>query len=139
MTRQVKAKRQSIDRELNPQSTDDKYTDRLIKMIPADVVAAYLACNATIAQFAGPAKLYWIVLCIILALLPVYLVRLMQVTDILQIVIMCLAFLLWCSTNDQPFKQLFESNPTQRQLYSTLALTLFTFGVPLFYKGEKSL
>jgi hypothetical protein len=60
----------------------------------------------------------------------------MKVTDTLQIVIMCLAFLLWCSTNDQPFNQLFEKEPGQRQLYSTLALTLFTFGVPLFYKGE---
>jgi hypothetical protein len=132
MARQV-IKTQVLQRDLT--SGKDNFKDRLVKMIPGEVVAAYLACNTTITQFKGEDFLYWVVLGFMLLLMPFYLVRIMKVTDTAQIVIMCVAFLLWCATIQKPFDLLFDGNVEQQQLYSTLALTLFTFTVPVFYKG----
>ena len=100
MTRQV-IKTQVPQRGLT--SDKDDFKDRLVKMIPGEVVAAYLACNTAITQFKGEHLLYWIVLGIMLFLVPFYLIRIMNVTDTTQIVIMCFAFLLWCFTIQKPF------------------------------------
>jgi hypothetical protein len=105
-------------------------------MIPGEVVAAYLACNTAITQFEGPSYSYWVVFGLLLALMPLYLVRIMKITDATQIVLMCIAFVLWCITIDKPFDQIFSTLDGQR-LFSTLVLTLFTFAVPLFYKGTE--
>lgn len=134
MNRQVE-RRTIQQREPTPAGSDE-YKDRLIKMIPGEVVAAYMACNTAITQFKGDYLLYWTVFGIIVALLPFYLQRIMQVTDAFQILIMCIAFVLWCTTIPRPFEHLFGGKADQQQLYSTLALTLFTFAVPIFYKGK---
>lgn len=121
-------------RALQQPSADD-YKDRLIKMIPGEVVAAYLACNTAITQFKGSDSSYWIIFGILLVLFPFYLIRIMNVTDAAQIIIMSIAFILWTMTLSQPFIQVFKDANSQ-QLFSTLALTIYTFAVPIFYKGN---
>jgi hypothetical protein len=116
--------------------TADDFKDRLVKMIPGEVVAVYLACNTAITEFKGSDSTYWIVFAIIIGLFPFYLKRVMNVTDITQIIIMSIAFVLWCSTIEKPFDQLFNHDAQKQKLFSTLALTLYTFIVPIFYKGQ---
>jgi hypothetical protein len=115
---------------------ENNFRQRLIKMIPGEIVAAYLACNTAIAQFGDDNPLtHWIVFGIMLALTPFYLKKIMGVTDPVQIIIMTIAFVLWTMTLKMPFADIFEVLRKQ-QLFSTLALTIFTFTVPIFYKGN---
>lgn len=114
----------------------DDLKSRIIKMIPGEIVAAYIACNTAITQFEGTDATYWIVFALIILLTPFYLRRIMQIKDLVQILIMCVAFILWCITLEQPFDQVFNDKNAQ-QLFSTLALTIFTFAVPIFYKGTE--
>ena len=120
--------------ELRDNQPGDDFKSRLVKMIPGEVVAAYLACNTAITQFGGDKEWYWVILGIILIVLPFYLTRVMNITDKVQIILMCIAFVIWCTTLEKPFDQ-WLSPSSKRQLVSTLALTLFTFIVPIFYKG----
>lgn len=118
----------------NPENPDD-FKTRLIKMIPGEVVAVYLACNTAVTQFGIKNYVaYWIVFGIILLLTPLYLKRVMNINDIVQILIMTVAFILWCITIDKPFDSLFADSK-QQQLFSTLALSIYTFAIPIFYRG----
>jgi hypothetical protein len=121
---------------LNSPENSDDYKDRLIKMIPTDVVAVYLACNTAVGQFKGDYNLYWYVFAIILFFTPFYLIRVLEVKDLVQIILMCISFTLWTMTIDNPFIRLFHGNVNTLKLFSTIAVALYTFAVPIFYKGK---
>ena len=121
---------------LNSPENSDDYKDRLIKMIPADVVAVYLACNTAVGQFKGDYSWYWYVFAIILFFTPFYLIRVLEVKDLVQIILMCVSFILWTMTIDNPFVKLFNGDINKLKLFSTIAVALYTFVMPIFYKGK---
>lgn len=132
MARQVY--KQPIQQGIQPANpAGDSYNDRLVKMIPSDVVALYLACNTAVSTFHGTSSTYWIVFFFILLILPFYLKRIAGVTETMQIVVMTINFVLWCSTLDQPFDFM---QGDSKKLFSTISVALFTFAVPIIYRGK---
>ena len=136
MARQIYKYRPGSKAGLNDENgNDNDYKNRLIKMIPGDVLALYLACNTAITQFKGTYTHYWSVFGIVLVLMVFYLKKILKIEDWVQIVLMCISFVLWCMTLDHPFDKCFK-NHDQQMLFSSLAVAIFTFAIPIFYKGK---
>jgi hypothetical protein len=118
--------------------TDD-YSSRLIKYIPAEVVAVYLTVQSAILAAVPSAEsgtqtttvdqpaLFWGVFVILLVLTPLYLLRTQGVTKKVQLIISTLSFAVWVFTIGGPFLTLSWYQP----LYGAVLLPLYTFGVAL--------
>lgn len=115
--------------------TEDGYLDRLLKLLPAETVAAYLFVDGVVktALKDQPDALrlwLWIVFGII-ALGNVLYWRKSGVKDTLQFVLLTLAFAVWVFTIGGPFAQVAWYQP----FMGSVILGLFTFLVPLIYEG----
>lgn len=109
--------------------TDD-YKDRLLKYIPAEVVAAYLAVQGIVPSIADAEASDAILLIAFLFLLiatPFYLRRVANITKKVQLSISTASFFVWVMSVGGPF--------TQIQGYDVaigaVVLILFTFSVPI--------
>lgn len=109
--------------------TADDYAARLVKYIPADVVALYLTVQTIIAaSTAAPPWLLWAVFAAVLVLTPLYLWRVAKITKSLQIALSVLAFVVWVfALPDNPFSTLGWYNA----LYPAIALPFVTFLIPI--------
>jgi hypothetical protein len=109
-------------------ASEDQYLDRLIKYIPPDVIIAYTTIEGVIRNSKEASKLAaWSAFAVILIATPVYLVRLGKVRKPVQVIISTIAFALWaCAYPAPPF------NGNRSGLWTTLALALYTFLIPLF-------
>lgn len=107
----------------------DKYVDRLVKYIPPDVIAVFLALEGAVntAGAESHAILAWVLFGIILVATPFYLVKVGGVTKPAQIVIATVAFAVWAFAYSGPPFSLLHVDP----LYSTVVLALYTFLIPL--------
>ncbi len=115
--------------DTNPQTSGaDSYSDRLIKYIPAEVVALYLTLDALIRSAPEvPSYIYWGVLIFCFIGTYLYLWRIQKVKKQLQLHISGGAFLVWVFAMGGPFAHLGWYNP----LYAGLLLPMFTFLVAL--------
>lgn len=88
----------------------DNFLDRLIKYIPADVIAAYLTIdNILKGGLKDPERLsiyLWAVFVILLIVTPLYLWRVAGVTKWEQIGLSAVAFAVWVFALGGPFTQL---------------------------------
>jgi hypothetical protein len=85
----------------------DQYTDRLIKYIPADVIALYITLkgvvesNPTVPHFWG-----WIIFGICLVAVPLWLGCQLHVTKYMQLAISTIAFVIWVlAMHGSPFER----------------------------------
>lgn len=103
----------------------DEYTDRLVKYIPAEVVAAYVAVQG-IVQVAADATLartlHWIAFVALLLMTPLYLWRIQRVEKAGQLVISSAAFLVWVFAIGGPFDDLIPN----ARLIGAVAVPLYT-------------
>jgi hypothetical protein len=115
-------------REAVPAGTPDGYSTRVLKYIPAEVVAVYIGIQGAInaADPAGAnAVLLWLTCGILLVLTPVYLWRVTHVTKALQLVISTIAFAVWVFSLGGPFAYF----PWYQPVYGAVLLPLFTFAM----------
>jgi hypothetical protein len=109
--------------------TPDEYGNRLLKYIPAEVVAVYLTLQGILQTTEVPPQyLGWTVFIILLVLTPVYLYRLMKVRNKMQLFISTVSFAVWVFTLGGPFATVSWYHP----LYGALLLPLYTFAVALY-------
>jgi cation transport ATPase len=122
----------------------DDYTSRILKLIPAEIVAGFLAADAAFNSVtnipSGELLLVkWITFFALLALTPVYLFRTLsdatlnqkaKKTRNLQILFASGAFVVWVFTLGGPFKDF----PWYHSVYGTVMLILYTFLIPLVFK-----
>jgi len=104
----------------------DGYNTRVMKYIPAELVAVFVFIQGVINQAdpSGPnATLLWIAFGVLLVLTPVYLWRVQHVTKTLQLVISTIAFAVWVFSLGGPFAFL----PWYQAIYGAVLLPLFTF------------
>jgi hypothetical protein len=109
-----------------PAHSADSYNTRILKYIPAEVVAVYIGIQGAINQAdpSGPnATLLWIAFGILLILTPVYLWRVTHVTKTVQLVITTISFAVWVFSLGGPFAFL----PWYHVIYGAVLLPLFTF------------
>ena len=74
------------------------YQKKLLKLLPSESVAAYLAAINVIPANVESILIHVIVLAVITILTPIYLVRLMKVDfekDLLQIIFITISFIVW--------------------------------------------
>lgn len=106
----------------------DDYSSRLLKYIPAEVIAVYVFVEGIIKQSTDPSSiqtLLWISFCIILILTPFYLRRVQKVEKWVQLLVSTLAFGVWVFSMGGPFGLLMWYKP----IYGAILLPLFTFAV----------
>ena len=113
--------------------TDQNYYDKLLKLIPGEIVAAYLIITGIIPYSASKIGNI-IVFLIILIIIPFYLWRAQNVKNKLQITVTTIAFLVWVySFNIGPFSYLKLYKPW----IASIILILWTVIVPILIVPEK--
>lgn len=119
----------------------DTYLDRLLKLIPAEVVALYLFLEGVLQSALNePDELgqlqgwLWGVFIVLIIGNVLFLRRYQQVKDVAQTVLLSLALVIWVLTLGGPFEYL----DFYRPFMGSVLLGLFTFFVPLFYTGVPS-
>ena len=104
----------------------DKYTDRLLKYIPAEVLTLYLTLESILlANKPDQVELHWGIFAFGIIATYLYLWRVLKVEKQLQIVISMLAFAVWVFATGGPFVHpLGQENAV---FYGSLLLPAFTF------------
>jgi hypothetical protein len=116
----------------------DTYFDKVVKYIPADIVAAWLAATGAIAEASdAPAKaLLWAVFGFLLALTPLWTLRQTHEPGkpraVTQAAIATGSFAVWVFAVGGPFARY----DVYRPLYGTLVLIAYTFVVALVNPPE---
>ena len=106
---------------------EDKYTARLIKYIPAEVVALYITLKSILeaSNQSGSTVLQWLIFIFCLGGTYVYLRRVAHVSKQTQLILSTLAFVVWAYSMKGPFGNLYDP------LFGALLLPMFTFTIPL--------
>jgi hypothetical protein len=123
--------------KLNPpakSTTCDDYYSRLVKLIPSEIIALYLALDGIASVMKQKEILLWVVFGIAIIGAWFYLARLANVSQLTQRVLILIAFAIWVYVFGGPFALL----PWYAPEYGKLLLVVYTFFVPLFFKGEIS-
>lgn len=113
---------------------DQDYKSKLLKLIPSEIVAAYLVIEGIIPderKYIGTLALSLI----LLILVPLYLKQVYNVRRFGQHVFVMIAFMIWIYSLGGPFKYW---NVWEAWIGSSL-LILYTLTIPLFYRpGENT-
>lgn len=113
--------------------TEDKYKDKLLKYIPADVIAIYLTLHGFVPTLppAAPRKtLYWIIFALILVLSIPWQRLVAKIGNWTQVWIGTGAFLVWAISVGDPFTH--ENFEWYYPAYGAMILALYTFLIPVF-------
>jgi len=105
---------------------EQKYKDRLLKLIPSEIIAAYLILEGIIPS--SSAK--WgtlIVSVILLILVPFYLWRIQEVKRTAQIIVTTISFAVWVYTMGGPFQEWDLFKP----FIGSIILVLWTLIIPI--------
>ncbi len=123
---------QSLDRDSGAQPSTppaveaDAYVDRLLKYIPAEIVAVFILVKGLILKLQTTSEsfepIYWGVFLLFVILTPLYLWRLQKVSKATQLIISSIAFVVWVFALGGPFTTLGWYNP----LYGEILLPIFT-------------
>lgn len=106
----------------------DKYTSRLLKYIPAEVIALYLTLDIIIRSTEQtPLGLFWFVFLFGIPATFFYLRRVEKVHKNSQIFISVIAYCVWVFAIGGPFVHLNWYQP----LYGAIILPMYTFIVPI--------
>jgi hypothetical protein len=108
----------------------DDYQDRLLKLIPTEVVTSYIFLDGLLRSAPAnvPASvLRWVVFVALLVATWFYLNRIENVTKRDQLIISTLAFALWVFSLGGPFTAFHWYSP----IYGAVLLPLYTFGVAI--------
>jgi len=132
MPRQIKNESEALLENNNDTAT--AYKDRLVKIIPSEIVAAYVAIYGMVQGVIVGDKsiLLWIVIVLLVLLTPFYLVKVSGVTKKGQILCSTLGFLVWAFATGSPVEYILEFPAV---FISSLVLIIYTLFIPVFYKG----
>jgi hypothetical protein len=110
-------------------ATADGYTSRLLKYVPAEVVALFVTLDALI-RSSDDVRLpvYWGVFLVCLVGTYLYLWRVAKIRKQTQLLISTVAFAVWVFALGGPFAQLGWYEP----IYGGLLLPIFTFAVAVY-------
>jgi hypothetical protein len=116
----------------------DTYFDRVVKYIPADVVAAWVAVGGIVKTMANPTAVLWVAFVVGVILAAAWTWKQTQIpgaatsapppTPYKQILIAAAAFVVWAIAIGPPFDKLPHYDP----VYGSLLLIGFTLAVGLF-------
>jgi len=110
----------------------DSYTDRLIKYIPSEIVAAFISMNGIVQSMAAkPDWIDWAIFILLLVITPLYIWRVTtpkgEPAPMGQIAISTLSYVVWVFALGGPFIAL----SWYQSVYGALILPLYTLIVPI--------
>ncbi len=113
------------------------YQDKLLKLIPTEIVGAYMFLSGVVsggpesaAQTAGNVlddNLIYIVFFALLALTPLYLWRVSNVTNVVQIIVTTVSYVVWVYTLGGPFSIWGIYSPAAGSVF----LVIWTLAMPM--------
>lgn len=109
------------------------YKSKLLKLIPSEIIVAYLAVESIIPDERKQIGTLALTL-VLLVLVPLYLNRIYKVQRLGQHIFVMLAFVVWIYSLGGPFKYW---NIWEAWIGSSL-LILYTLTIPLFYRPSES-
>jgi len=139
MPRQIVTKKRLRQIGVAAAPEEDKYTSKIIKLIPADIISVYLAVFSLIKSQGQNSKgnhtLQWIVFVIIAIITPFYLKSVAKIESAKQIVLCFISFCIWVFTLGGPFdgQMIGGFSP---QFLGAIILPIFTLIIPLLYKED---
>ena len=115
-----------------PQPQIDDYPTKLIKYIPAEIVAAFVVVDGILRSAPQvPTAVYWIIFLVLLIFTPLYIWRVTTEPNkppaIAQILISTSSFFVWVFALGGPFSYLDWYQP----VYGALVLPIFTLLIPI--------
>ena len=119
----------------------DSYATKIVKLIPADIVAVYLGLQSLFSGITAEGTRFGFqlgVFLIILVLAPFFLRRVAAVTDNRQVVVIVISYFIWGISLGGPFQYLLgkvTEDVTAQQIGGGLVM-LYTLIVPMVYGGK---
>jgi hypothetical protein len=116
-------------------SLPDDYKDKLIKLIPTEIITAYVTILGLISGTTQGNKdaLLWLVIAVLTVATPLYLVFVSKVKLIVQVIFTTVAFLLWVLATGSPLVMIFGYQAT---FIGSIFLILYTIFVPFVFSGK---
>jgi hypothetical protein len=118
-----------------PPETVNDYKDRLVKLIPTEIITAYVTLKGLIIGPDVPGNktlLLWIVFGILVILNPLYLYYITNVKKAGQIVFSSFAFVLWVMVIGGTFGSVLGF---PAEYIGSILLVVYTLFIPFVYKG----
>jgi hypothetical protein len=118
-----------------PSGSVNDYKDRLVKLIPSEIITAYVTLKGLITSPDVPGNkslLLWIVFGILVILNPLYLYYITKVKKAGQIVFSSFAFILWVMVIGGTFNTVLGFPSTY---IGSILLVIYTLFIPFVYKG----
>ena len=118
-----------------PSDGVNDYKDRLVKLIPSEIITAYVTLKGLITGPDVPGNktlLLWIVFGILVLMNPLYLFYITKVKKAGQIIFSSFAFILWVMVIGGTFTSVlgFPS-----EYIGSILLVIYTLFIPFVYKG----
>ena len=132
MTREIKA---ADDPRQAPASSVNDYKDRLVKLIPSEIITAYVTLKGLIngaGEEGNKQLLLWIIFGILVVMNPLYLYYVTNVKKAGQIVFSSIAFVLWVLVIGGTFTTILGFSA---EYIGSILLVLYTLFIPFVYKG----
>ncbi|MET0461858.1 MAG: hypothetical protein ABW007_01835 [Chitinophagaceae bacterium] len=116
-------------------SLPDDYKDKLIKLIPTEIITAYITILGMISGTTQGNKdaLLWLVIAVLTVATPLYLIYVSKVKLISQIIFTTIAFILWVLATGSPLATIFGYQAT---FIGSIFLILYTVFIPFFFSGD---
>ena len=126
-----------MDSDLARDSSEpgDGYWSKLVKMIPAEIIAFFMALNAISASFPEPVKTIaiWLSFAIVVVGGVVYLYKYNNVRKAGQLIAMTIPLIIWIYVIGGPFTMF----AWYHQGYGEFIGAIYTFFIPMVYNPEK--
>jgi hypothetical protein len=108
----------------------DRYRDRLLKYIPAEVVALYVLLQGIVEAGVRPEHriaIMWGIFIVLVIATWFYLLRVQHVSKVQQLIISTVAFCIWVFALGGPFKAF----PWYLPVYGQIVMPIYTFAVAI--------
>jgi hypothetical protein len=132
MAREIKS---AADVHMPPPVPINDYKDRLVKLIPSEIITAYVTLKGLIngaGEQGNKQLLLWIIFGILVVLNPLYLYYVTNVKKAGQIVFSSIAFVLWVMVIGGTFSNILGFSS---EYIGSILLVLYTLFIPFVYKG----
>lgn len=117
--------------------SQNAFKDRLVKLIPSEIVTAYITLYGLITSNGGENQRLFLIIAFVslLILTPLYLIKVSEVRKIGQITFTTIAFIIWVMATGGfnilfPGTTIFENN-----FLGSMLLIIYTLVIPFVYKG----
>lgn len=119
------------------QTDEDDYKSILIKLIPSEIVAAYVTCVSLIYTLSSPQKWHWAIIIFLTFLTPIYLYKISKVIKINQLIYSTIGFIVWAFSIKLPLIT-DETTSKEYQILISVILIIYTLLLPLFFLKKRN-